>query len=109
MINEPTVRGYRVAEVPTRKQKRDTRFDYLHQSADAAELHNVLWEFAPVVNAPCVGDDRYTSDELMPWYEAELACRPCPLWDICDAYRRVAKPVHGIYAGVVTKFVIEED
>lgn len=52
--------------------------------------------------ANCLGrEDEFSGDVLPSKPKAKRLCKGCSAWDECDRYRRIARPSHGVYAGVV--------
>ncbi len=60
-------------------------------------LTDALADYRP----PCVGDDRYTADELDEPTRAELSagCELCHVRDLCRAYAQKTRPKGGFWAG----------
>lgn len=59
---------------------------------------------------PCVGRfEEFSGDDLMSERDAQLACSSCKAFKECDIFRIVARPSHGVFAGVRKNMVIPED
>jgi hypothetical protein len=109
MPDYPSVPGFRiVGDRP--KPARELSYAYLELKTEAAHALDKLRKSVKENGANCVGRaDEFSgdSDTLLTGEDAELACASCKSWTACDIYRLVARPAHGVYAGVSKNFEIE--
>ena len=100
MTDHSSIRGFRI--VGDAPKQRELSMGYLQQSSEASRLLQELWHRAPIEGAPCVGNsEAFTGDTLMTDREAQLACSPCALKDLCLKYADTAHVAYGTWGGTV--------
>lgn len=114
------IRGYKV--LSDRKVEKQYSVNNLLLSKTEAEAYSILnkavteAELAKergvrgATGVPCVGrEQEFSGDNLLSERDAQLACAGCPAFAKCDIVRLVARPAHGIYAGVRKNMEIPDD
>lgn len=76
---------------------------YLQETREAVTARQDLEKAAWKKKAPCLEDPAFTADEQMTDREAQMKCAPCPVFDKCEIYRKLAKPAWGTWAGKVSR------
>lgn len=103
-----SIRGYRVGTDPTPQPKSQST-EYLRLSAEASHLRAKLWKESRERGANCVDrENEFLADPLPSDEEAKRMCLGCPVFDLCETYKQVARPAYGVYAGVVKGRNLEE-
>jgi hypothetical protein len=106
-MTETTIRGYRVLG----EQKPDKQYSYdsLMLSAEASRALKDLWREAAIKGANCLNrEEEFRGDTLPSDRDAALMCAGCPVFDLCEKYRKLAHPGWGVYAGHVQGRALEE-
>jgi len=120
MVDPNPVRGYRV--LADRKVEKQYSVNNLLLNKTEAEAYSTLnkavgkAELAKergvpgAKGVPCVGRaEEFSGDNLLSERDAQLACAGCPVFAQCDIVRLVARPAHGVYAGVRKNMEIPND
>lgn len=118
MVDLTPVRGYKV--LADRKVEKQYSVNNLLLTKTEAEAYSVLnkavgkaelaKERGEGKGVPCVDrPDDFSGDNLLSERDAQLACAGCPVFAQCDIVRIVARPAHGIYAGVRKNMEIPND
>ena len=120
MVDLTPVRGYK--PLPDRKvEKQYSVNNLLLNHAEAKALKNLTDKVTAeemkkergvrgATGVPCVGRaEEFSGDNLLSERDAQLACAGCAAFAQCDTFRIVARPAHGIFAGIRRNMEIPDD
>lgn len=118
MVDPNPVRGYRVL-ADRKVEKQYSVNNLLLGHAEAKALKNLTdkvtaeemkKERGEGKGVPCVGRaEEFSGDNLLSERDGQLACAGCAAFAQCDTFRIVARPAHGIFAGIRRNMEIPDD